>query len=351
VLRRPLVILICAVACRSGGAPSPSSDPAPPPPPAEAESICAPTGNACFTRAEQRSESDPAGAEEDLRRCLTCIDAPPSSYQLLASLLADRGAKEEQRQTLQLGVRRFPTSVLLLRSLGRLSLALGRHREGISHLGQAHRLRPNDEEIAAEYRDALKSHGTKEDRLEAELQPLLLEATGRFEIDDAKGAIGVLETALVKSAPVPRLRALVHHRIAIVHLGSGHLTEAKKHLVEAMSAEKNGSELRADVLVSYAEVLLSEGKLEEAEKAAGEAIQIEPKNPLAHANLAIARALAGNEEGAMSAFEAAFDTGLARRLTLSDFLAIGRPIEALKDHPGFTAMVKRAYPSAQYPPK
>jgi Flp pilus assembly protein TadD len=127
--------------------------------------------------------------------------------------------------------------------------------------------------------------------------------------------------------------------------------EAKKHLVEAMSADKTATELRGEVLVSYAEVLLSEGKLGEAEQAANEAIQIEPKNPLAHANLAIARSLSGNSDGAMSAFEQAFDTGLARRLTLNDFLGIGPPIEALKKHPNFASMVKRAYPSSQYPPK
>ena len=345
-------ILGGVVACKSAGPPSPSEPPPPPPPNVEAsDSICAPTGTACFSRAEQRSDADPAGAEQALRLCLTCIDAPPASYQLLATLLGDRGAKDEARQTLQLGVRRFPTSVLLLRALGRLSLAMGRHHEGISALGSAHRLRPNDEDIASEYREALRAHGTQEDRLEAELQPLLLEATGRFEIDDTSGAIGVLEAALSKSAAVPRLRALVHHRIAIVHLGTGELAKAKKHLEAAMTTEKEHSELRADLLVTYAEVLLSEGKLDDAEKAAGEAIEIEPRNPLALANLAIARSLAGNAEGAMTAFEQAFESGLARRLTLSDFLAIGRPIEALKGHPKFPAMVKRAYPSSEYPPR
>lgn len=348
-MRPALALLLFVVACKSGGAPPPSSKP--PPSSAVADSTCDPTGGACFSRAEARSDSDPAGAEEELRRCLTCIDAPPASYQLLATLLDDRGKRDEARQTLQLGVRRFPSNVLLHRALGRMSLAMGRHREGISALGQAHRLRPNDEEIGREYQDALAAHGTKEDRLEAELQPLLLEAIGRYEIDDAEGALGVLEAALAKSKSVPRLRALVHHRMAIVHLGSGRLADAKKHLEEAMSAEKNGTELRADVLVSYAEVLLSEGKLPEAEEAANEAIAIEPKNPLAHANLAIARSLAGNADGAVSAFESAFESGLARRLTFSDFIAIGRPIELLEDQPAFRAVVKRAYPSAEYPPE
>ncbi len=281
--------------------------------------------------------------------CLTCVDAPPASYQLLATLLGDRGAQEEARETLQLGTKRFPSSVLLQQSLGRLSLAMGRHREGISALAEAHRLRPNDEDIEAEYELALAAHGTKEDRIEAELQPLLLEATGRYEIDDSAGAIEVLQTALAKTASVPRLRALVHHRLAMVHLGAGHLAQAKKHLEAAMRAEKDHTDLRAEVLVSYAEVLLSEGKLGDAEKAANEAIDIAPKNPLAYANLAIARSLAGNRDGAISAFEKAFDSGLARRLTLHDFMAIGKPIDALKAHPGFAEMVKRAYPSEYKP--
>jgi tetratricopeptide (TPR) repeat protein len=342
-VRRALLLSILAVACKSGGTPDPVDHRPPPPPPPPL------SGPECFAHAETLSDSDAAAAERDLRRCLTCIDAPPATYQLLSTLLSDRGAKEEARQTLQLGVRRFPANVLLRSSLGRVSLAMGRHREGIAALGEAHRLRPNDEDLEREYQEALRAHGTAEDRLEAELQPLLLEATGRYEIDDAKGAIEVLELALKKANGVPRLTALVHHRMAIAFLGSSKLAEAKRHLEAAMKDEKNNSELRADVLVSYAEVLLSEGKLAEAETAASEAIGIEPKNPLAYANLAIARSLAGNGDGAIDAFEHAFDSGLARRLTLKDFLAIGPPIEAIKNHPGFGAMVKRAYPSSEIP--
>lgn len=225
----------------------------------------------------------------------------------------------------------------------------GNHREGIAGLAQAHRLRPNDQELTRQYEDALARHGTPEDKKEAEVQPLLLEATGRYELDDTRGALEVLKLALGKVNGMPRLRALVHHRLAVVHLGAGQLKEAKQNLEAAMREETRPTDLRAEVLLTYAEVLLSEGKLGEAEKAASSAIEIEPKNPLAHANLAIARSLAGDVKGAIRAFEQAFESGLARRLTLSDFLALGPPVEALEGHEQFVTMVKRAYPKATYP--
>lgn len=326
-------------ACQTGG----SSAVEPPPPPPPARSVCDPSGTACFSKAEERSEADPAGAAEALRLCLGCPDTPPAAYRLLATLHQDRSKNDEARQILLLGTRRFPSNGELLVALGRLSIGMGRTSEGISWLGQAHRLRPSDEDLADEYKNALARHGTPEDRLEAELSPLLLEATGRYELDDAKGAVDVLQQALKKSKGAPRLRALVHHRLGIVYLAAGQHGPAKEHLEAGLRDEKAPTALRAELLVSYAEVLLSVGKLAEAENAASNAIEIEPSNPLAHANLAIARAMLGDRTGAIEALEDAFEAGLARRLTLDDFMAIG-PIKTLEELPEFQAMVKRVYP-------
>ena len=256
----------------------------------------------------------------------------------------------EARRTLQSGIGRFPSNVDLLRALARVSIQVGRHRDGLRALARAHRLRPSDPELSREYQAVLARHGNSQERLEAELQPLLLEATGRYELDDADGALEVLKIALEKSRGIPGLSAMVHHRLATVQLGAGRLQEARGHLETALSKETGPTALRAEVLVSYAEVLLSQGHWAKAEKTAEQAVAIEPQNPLAFANLAIARSLGGKKTDAIRAFEKAFESGLARRLTLRDFLAIGPPVAGLEDHPDFEPMIRRAYPSSPYPP-
>jgi hypothetical protein len=67
---------------------------------------------------------------------------------------------------------------------------------------------------------------------------------------------------------------------------------------------------------------------------------------LAHANLGVALAASGDKDRAMTALKKACDLGLARRLTLQEFRAIGAPIDALKGRPDFDAMVKSAWPRA-----
>jgi tetratricopeptide (TPR) repeat protein len=371
------VVLLAAAAasCRSGGgghaaggsSPSPvaqdpkKEDPVKPtaadaPQPAEsaevgaARAMCTPSGAACFDRAQSTSEKEPLKAERELEACLGCDDAPPASYRLLATLREDRNARAEAREALILGVRRHPSSVLLWRGLSRIEIALGHGKAGIEAIAYAHRLTPSDEDIEREYKDTLARFGTDEDRIAADVDRLILEAAGRAEINDFKGAAETLQAALQKGAKVPRCAALVHQRIGLLSLRRGNRKDALAELEKALGSVPDSNALRAETLVSYSEVLLALNRADDAMRAANEAIRIEPKNALAHANLGIARAVKNDREGAMQSLSAAVELGLARRLTLAEFLAIGPPIDKLKNHPDFAPMVHRAWPKSQYPP-
>lgn len=308
-------------------------------------SVCTPSAGACHTRGEALLEADPGAAEDLLNECLSCDDVGPATYQLLATVRADRGADDRARELLQAGVRRFPQSVLLWQGLGRLELAMGRHREGLSALGAAHRLNPDDEALSDEYRSLLARYGTEEDRLESIVHPLLLEAVGRFEIDDPEGSLQVLAIALKKADKSPRLRALVRSRLASVLVSLRRYAEARKHLELALHDEPKASSLRAELLVTDSEVRLAGGDVAGAIHAASEAVELEPKNPLAHANLGVARALAGNVAGAIDALYRAVDCGLGRRLTKAQFLGIGPPLERLKSLPDFQRLLEHGWPT------
>jgi tetratricopeptide (TPR) repeat protein len=216
-------------------------------------------------------------------------------------------------------------------------------------MGKAHQLRPEDQDLEREYQHALSEHGTKEERLEAEIFPLLLEATGRYELDDPSGAIDALNLALNKVKRVPRLSALVRYRIALVLLSTGEGKKAVHHLETALNGIRGDGQLKADVLVSYSEALLSVERVDAAAKAAASAVELDPTNPLGHANLAIARQRKGNADGAIEAFKVAFAKGLARRLSMAQFLAISS-VDGLRSHPEFVPMVKSAWPRTPYPP-
>jgi tetratricopeptide (TPR) repeat protein len=365
-LRRPPLFfaVLALAACRTSG--RPPSDPASDgrKPDAEAQKVeldpatregsevqgtCQPSGAACFDRAQRASEKEPTRAEQQLEACLGCDDAPPASYRLLATLREDRNAKVEAREALMLGVRRHPSSAVLWLGLGRLELALGHSKAGIEAMASAHRLMPSDENVEREYNDALSRYGTDEDRVAAEVDRLVLEAAGRAELNDYKGALKTLQSALQKTAKVPHLAALVEQKIALVQLRHGDRRSAIDALEKSLALEKSPSELRADALISYSEALLGTKRVEDAIRAAEEAITIEPKNPLAHANLGIAKAMKNDRDGAMTALGTAFAFGLARRLTLTEFMTIGPPIDKLKNHPDFAPMVRRAWPHATYP--
>lgn len=308
-------------------------------------SVCAPSAGACHARGEELLDANPEAGEALLNACLSCDDVGPATYRLLATVRIDRGAEDRARELLQSGVRRFPQSVLLWQGLGRLELSMGRQREGLSAIGAAHRLNPDDEALSEEYRDLLARYGTEEDRLEAIVHPLLLEAVGRFEIDDAEGALEVLATALKKADKSPRLRALVRSRLASVLVSLRRYDEARKHLALALRDAPTPSSLRAELLVTDSEVRLAGGDVQGAIQAASEAVAIEPKNPLAHANLGVSRAIAGNVSGAIDALYRAVDCGLGRRLTKEQFLGIGPPLEKLKALPDFQRLLEHGWPS------
>jgi tetratricopeptide (TPR) repeat protein len=311
---------------------------------------CEPSGPACFDRAQTLSDEAPTRAETLLLACAQCDDAPPATFRLLAAIREDRGAKAEARDALKLGVRKHPSNELLHLALGRVELSLGQKSDGLAALATAHRLHPSDEDVEREYKEALALYGTDEDRLEAEVQRLVLEASGRVEIDDYKGARDTLKSALEKSSKIPRLAAMVHERLALLALRKGEHQAARDELEKTLVLEKSSSPLRAEALVSYSEVLLSLDRTQDAIRAAEEAINIEPKNALAHANIGIAYAMKNDRDGAIRALARAFDCGLSRKLTLDEFLAIGPAIDNLKSHPDFVAMVRRAWPKSTYPP-
>ncbi len=313
------------------------------------EKPCDKGGSACVTRAEATLEKSAKDGESLLEACVVCSDAPPSAFRLLATAREDRGAKSEARECLRHGIDRHPSSDLLWVALARLELANGRAREALSAYASAERLRPNDEALANEYRDVLERHGTDEERREAAVSALVLEAAGRAEMNDLAGAEATLKQAHEKAGKVPRLLAQVDLRIAMVLLRRA---QAKQALVLLDAIAKNGSldpSLLAQTHVTRAEALLSLKRSKDAVKAADQAIALEPKNVLAHANRAVALAASGDKDHAMESLKRACELGLSRRLTYQELMAIGPSIQSLKSHPEFEPTIRAAWPKAQLP--
>lgn len=302
---------------------------------------------ACLKEAEALESKDAKASEQLLGRCAECSDVSPSIFGLLSTLQFERGDGDSARETLRKGVARFEYSVLLWRSLGRLEISTGQAPAGLSALGRAHRLKPRDEALKDEYHYALARYGTEADRAAAEVEPMLLDAIGRHELDDHEGARRVLTRALLRAKGVPQLEAKVHHRTAVIRLAQGQLKDASEHVEKALELEKKPSALRSRVLLLQAELLISSEKLAEAAEAASSAIEITPREPLAHANLAIAKSLMNDMEGAFSALQKAFESGLARRLSKKEFLKIGPAIEKLRAHPGFPQLLRSAWPQSR----
>ncbi len=326
-------------------APGPASAPikktAPPKPVKFCERYPAPD---CLKEAEALESKDPKASERLLGQCAQCADVSPSIFGLLSTLQFERGDGASARETLRRGVARFEYSVLLWRSLGRPEISMGQAPAGLFALGRAHRLKPNDEPLKDEYHYALARYGSNADRAAAEVEPMLLDAIGRHELDDHEGAHRVLARALSRAKDVPQLAAKVHHRTAVIHLAEGRLKEARAHVQKALELEQKPSALRSLILLLQAELLISSEKLTEAAEAANSAIKISPREPLAHANLAIAKSLMNDVEGAFSALQKAFESGLARKLSKKEFLKIGPAIERLRSHPGFAELLRSAWP-------
>ncbi len=268
----------------------------------------------------------------------------------MADLARGRGDKGKARQVLLEGRRRFPESASLLLALGRLERDEGRTAEAMSLLRQGVRLHPRDELIAAEYEALLARYGTPKERKAAEIQPLLREAAGRYEIDDVEGARQTLRLARRRAAGFPCLEATVDHRLALVALTEGELGRADRALGTALDECSDDPLTRGDLLLTLSELRLAQQRWGEAEKAGRDALALSPADPLVWTNLALALAGLGRVEEALDAFEQAVDRGLSRRLTLDQLLALGEPVERLADKDRFRQLTRRGWPGAHDSP-
>lgn len=353
-----LTVCCALVACKTTGTPEPTQDGTGTKTstgsatfkksvvPLADEPPCTRGGTACYQRAESILEKDPKRGEKLLDACVACDDAPPSAFRLLATAREDRGAKTEARECLREGLAKFPLSDLLWVALARLELASGRNREALSAYASAERLRPSDETLANEYREALERLGTDEEKREAAVGELVLEASGRGENGDLKGAEQTLKLARDRAGKVARLIGLVDLKIAMVLVRRGEHARALSMLEPLPKNNALDVAMRAEAQVVSSEVLLALKRPKDAIKAAESAIQLEPKNVLAHANLGVALAASGEKDRAMNALKRACDLGLARRLTLQEFMAIGPAIDSLKARADFDQMIKTAWPRA-----
>jgi tetratricopeptide (TPR) repeat protein len=262
---------------------------------------------------------------------------------LLASVREDRGAHASARESLRQGLARHPSSDLLWLALARLELANGRHREALSAYASAERLRPQDEALANEYHDALERFGTDEERRAAAVAALVIEAAGRAEAGDHRGAQKTLAEAKERAGKVQRLIQLVDLRSALLLVRRGEHAKALALLEGIIKAGVVDAAIEAEVLIAASEVQLSLSRPKEAIRSAERAIVIEPRNVLAHANLSVAFAAAGEREKAIKALRKACELGLPRRLTYAELMAMPA-IRSLESHPEFEALVREAWP-------
>jgi tetratricopeptide (TPR) repeat protein len=290
-------------------------------------------------------EVDDARGEVMLRACLRCPDVTSSAYRMLADTLLGRGAADEARRVLLRGRRRFPSSAPLLLALGRVERDTGRADAALATLAEAHRLRPDDEFIEGEYQRLLARYGTPEQKAEARVRPLIREASGRFELEDADGALATLAVALQRAGSHPRVRGEVRYRMALVELGRGRSRAALRHVKDALDGgEAIPPRLRTSLLLVQSEAYLSLTAYPAAAQASREAAAISDENPLAHANLALAELQLGHRAAAREALSRAIERGLSRLLTFDQLVELG---PQLLDDPSFDPLLDSGWPGAR----
>ncbi len=304
---------------------------------------CAPTVASCLDAAERMADDALAEGLTHARICAACPGAPPTAYRLLASLESDSGDAAAALATLRSGAERFEHNGTLWLALARAEMDAKHPRRGIRAYAKAQQLAPNDDNIAREYEYALTQHGTESERIEAKVAPLLLEAVGRYELDDVKGAAATLAVALKTAKGAPKLEAKVHHRLALLAMSQGDSKGAHKHFAAALALVPGARPPRADLLLGYAELLVLDGRIEDAIEAAKESVKIDPAQPLAHTNLAVAYAELGKIDQALASLERASETGLSRRLSRDALLQIGG-LSKLAEDPRFTKWLDRTWP-------
>ncbi len=344
VRRAGWLVVVALAACKTTPAPPPPPPPPPPAPPPVAVDHCAPTVAKCTEGAEALAEDDLNAALARAKICAACPGAPPTAYRLLASLETDGGHDADALATLRTGADRFEHNTNLWLALARAEMAASNPRRGIRAYAQVRRLAPQDENIEREYQYALAQHGTDEEKIEAKVAPLLLEAVGRYELDDTKGAAATLTAALAAAKGAPRIEAKVHHRLALIALSEGASKKAHQHFAAGLALLPNPTPARAELLLGYAELLVLDGRMKDAIAAASEATSIDPDQPLAHTNLAVAYAEIGKIDEALAALDRAAKAGIARRLSRKALLQIGG-LSKLAEDPRFEAWLDRTWPA------
>jgi tetratricopeptide (TPR) repeat protein len=299
----------------------------------------------CVDRAEARADIDPVAAETDLRACLDCPDASPSGYRLLADLARGRGDRAKARLVLLEGRQRFPASASLALALARLERDEGRVKSALAVFAEAAREHPADEIIAREYEAMLARHGTPQQQREAEVQPLIREAAGRFELGDTDGARQTLELALERAKGLGDLSARIHHRLALIDLARGHHEAAATHARRGLDRAPREAPVRFELALTLGEIRMAQARWRPAIAATRAALELDGDNPLAWANLALGLAALGRLDPAIEAFSSAIDHGLSRRLTYAQLSGLGLPFERLSADPRFHGLAVRGWPT------
>lgn len=326
-------VALCALAACATPAPPP-----PPPPvaaqPAPATPPANPCAGDCLADVERLLAANPERGRARIQTCLGCPDTSVQAY----ARAADVSARDHALAILRTGTERHPQAALLWRLRGRVALDTGFHDEGIAALTRAAHLRPEDPGVQSELqtaRRALPDHAPSVARA-------LARADKALAGNDLRGARLALDEAAT-AATRPEDRALVHHRRALVALvAEDHPLALRETKAGLRTAPAHARALRAELLVTLADLHIAERRAEDALIAATAATELAPSDPLAQTNLAAARALGGDLDGALAALRAAIDAGLPERLARADLEAIAA-FAPLLERPDARALVNEAW--------
>ncbi|MEO1334720.1 MAG: hypothetical protein AAFV29_03720 [Myxococcota bacterium] len=319
-----------------------------PPPvsqPASLPSIAAPDCRPdCTDDAEALAETDVRAATQVLEACLSCSSASPSPFLLAADLYETLDQGPKSLQIIRAATDLFPLNAAVWEARSRYELSTGHPRQAIESLQTAQRLRPDDPRLLGALQAMKARHGTPEDRAGSKVAALMVEAEGRWAIDDSEGAVATLREALQQCGQVADLCARVHLRLGLIALASGDLEDALASLVLAATKAEDHI-LKADVALAQAEVHLARGEYSAARVAAESSVQHRPRDPLGQVNLALAAVYSGEAAAALIALEEAVDLGLARRMSRTDFESLLAPAPWGEHRPQVEVVIAKGWPS------
>ena len=315
---------------------------------ASAESACSPASCvACAERVERLAETSTVAAQTVLSQCLVCPTATPAVYLLAADLHDESNDSAGALRVLRDGTARFPLNATLWEALSRAALGAGHRSTALDAMTTAHHLRPDDRRLAAAYRALMARHGSALERATHQVDALILEASGRYELGDTVGAYSTLNDALERAKDTPSLRAKVRHRLGLLALAQARLDDAAVLLAKAREDAGDDVALRADIDLARAELALARGDYSSAQSAAESTIAGRPTDPLAHVNLALARAHGGDAAGGVEALTAAFRHGLPSRITRNQVVALVASAPWGPDRSRVDALIDQAWPTAE----